>query len=71
MHYFLYTILLSILLLLTMPFLVWKYISTTKYKGTINQRFGFGFPQFFKENKSPIIWLHAVSVGETMAAKGW
>ncbi|MBF0379487.1 MAG: 3-deoxy-D-manno-octulosonic acid transferase [Magnetococcales bacterium] len=51
-----------------MPILLWKYFSTAKYKGTISQRFGFDLPKF--NNSRPRIWLHAVSVGETLGAKG-
>jgi 3-deoxy-D-manno-octulosonic-acid transferase len=70
MHYFLYTILLTTLILAALPFLLWKYFSTAKYKGTIKQRFGFDLPMLDNNNNRPIIWLHAVSVGETLGAKG-
>ncbi|MBF0358412.1 MAG: 3-deoxy-D-manno-octulosonic acid transferase [Magnetococcales bacterium] len=69
MHYFLYSILLTILLISALPFLLWKHVSTPKYRGTIKQRFGFSLPELPNNNKQRI-WIHAVSVGETIAAKG-
>lgn len=38
-----------------------------KYKTSFLRRFGFGFPVIKKEGQGPIIWLHAVSLGETVA----
>ncbi|MBF0193659.1 MAG: 3-deoxy-D-manno-octulosonic acid transferase [Magnetococcales bacterium] len=70
MHYFLYTFLLITLILAALPILLWKYFSTAKYKGTIRQRFGFDLPTLPNKNNSKTIWLHAVSVGETLGAKG-
>jgi 3-deoxy-D-manno-octulosonic-acid transferase len=70
MHYFLYTLLLTTLILAALPILLWKYFSTAKYKGTIKQRFSFNLPILANKNNRPKIWLHAVSVGETLGAKG-
>lgn len=70
MLYFLYTLLLSLLIFFTLPFWVWKYFSTQKYKGTLQQRLGRDLPPLLGESGKPKIWLHAVSVGETIAAQG-
>ncbi|MBF0453448.1 MAG: 3-deoxy-D-manno-octulosonic acid transferase [Magnetococcales bacterium] len=70
MPYLVYSFLLGLLILLTLPFWAWRYFTTLKYKGTVLQRFGWDLPTFFSQNDKPRIWLHAVSVGETLAAKG-
>ena len=65
--YTLYTLLLVILILIALPFWLWRYVKTDKYRGTILQRLGLKAPRFY-----PIrpLWVHAVSVGEVMAARG-
>ncbi|WP_130470981.1 3-deoxy-D-manno-octulosonic acid transferase [Candidatus Magnetaquicoccus inordinatus] len=64
----LYTLFVLILLLLTLPWWVIRSLRTGKYRGTMRQRLGFALP------KPPVgaapIWIHAVSVGEVMAAQG-
>lgn len=45
--------------------LFWRSIKSPAYRERIAQRFGFTFFKFPK----PVIWLHAVSVGETLAAR--
>ncbi|MBF0401426.1 MAG: 3-deoxy-D-manno-octulosonic acid transferase [Magnetococcales bacterium] len=63
----LYTLLLLMLILLTLPLWVWRYLRTPKYRHTVLQRLGFGLPPLPPGQR---IWVHAVSVGEVMAAQG-
>ncbi|MBF0447207.1 MAG: 3-deoxy-D-manno-octulosonic acid transferase [Magnetococcales bacterium] len=70
MIYYIYSFLFASLIVLTGPYWVWKYVSTAKYKGTVRQRFGLALPAFFLTNRKPVIWIHAVSVGETLAVRG-
>ena len=60
---FFYDLVLSVLSLLSFGVL---YFFKKKYKTSLMQRFGFDFPVVDKKNK-PLIWIHAVSVGETRA----
>ena len=70
MHYLLYSLLLALLIAITIPFWLWKYFTTAKYRGTLQQRLGFKLPIALSDHAKPRIWVHAVSVGETLAAKG-
>ncbi|MEG3639708.1 3-deoxy-D-manno-octulosonic acid transferase [Magnetococcus sp. PR-3] len=70
MLYLIYTLLLALLGLLVLPFLLYRYWTTPKYRGTIHQRLGFLDPLLLQQAlKKPVVWLHAVSVGEAMAAR--
>jgi len=60
---FFYDLVLSVLSLPSFGFL---YFFKKKYRTSLMQRFGFDFPEVDKKNK-PLIWIHAVSVGETRA----
>jgi len=65
---FFYTVALFLLLPYVWLHLLWRGRRQPEYLRHIGERFGF----YGKKNKGknkPIIWLHAVSVGETMAAK--
>jgi 3-deoxy-D-manno-octulosonic-acid transferase len=64
----LYTLLLLVLMVITLPWWIFRYLRTPKYRGTIRQRFGLDLPQV-PDGTAPI-WIHAVSVGEVMAAQG-
>ncbi|MBF0295729.1 MAG: 3-deoxy-D-manno-octulosonic acid transferase [Magnetococcales bacterium] len=66
----LYSILLTLVILLTLPYWTWRYLATPKYRGTVRQRLGI-VGQFCNGHarNTPRVWLHAVSVGETMAAR--
>lgn len=66
--YTLYTLLLLILILLTLPIWLWRYFSTPKYRGTLRQRLGLQRPA---RHANRPIWIHAVSVGEVLAAQGF
>ncbi|MBF0611583.1 MAG: 3-deoxy-D-manno-octulosonic acid transferase [Magnetococcales bacterium] len=68
--YFLYTIMLGCFFLFLLPALAWTYFFTPKYRHTLRERFGTLPCSGLANAKTPCIWIHAVSVGEAMAAKG-
>lgn len=67
----LYFVLLTLLILVTLPVWIWRYWTTPKYRGTLLPRLGILPPENTTDCQSlaPRIWLHAVSVGETLAAR--
>lgn len=62
-----YYLILSTLITLTLPLWLWRYVRTAKYRGTVAQRCGYQLPKF---SSAPKIWIHAVSVGEALTARG-
>lgn len=54
-------------LILGLPFLIYKMFTAGKYRRGLGQRLG---RLGFAPDRRPLIWLHAVSVGELQAAKG-
>lgn len=62
----LYTLLFYISVPLILLRLLWRSIKAPQYRHRWSERFGF-FP--VQNNVAPCVWLHAVSVGETIAAK--
>ncbi len=52
--------------LIYIPKLIYDYFIRKKYKQSISRRLGFNFPLITK-GKRRLVWLHAVSVGETKA----
>lgn len=50
-----------------LPKMIYQCIFLRKYRQSLWQRCGYGFPMIEKEDR-PLIWLHAVSVGEIKAA---
>ncbi|MBF0141240.1 MAG: 3-deoxy-D-manno-octulosonic acid transferase [Magnetococcales bacterium] len=63
----LYSLLFFIVIVVTLPLWIWRYFTTPKYRGTVLQRLGWGI---HARAARPRIWIHAVSVGETLAAQG-
>jgi 3-deoxy-D-manno-octulosonic-acid transferase len=65
--YFFYSLFIAIGVLIASPYFLFRAIQTGKYFGTLGERFGNLPPQV---NAIPpgCIWLHAVSVGEAIAA---
>jgi 3-deoxy-D-manno-octulosonic-acid transferase len=60
-----YNILFAFFFFLSAPFYFWKMWRRGNWRAGFGQRFGFYSPQFKASvNGSPLIWLHAVSVGE-------
>jgi 3-deoxy-D-manno-octulosonic-acid transferase len=69
--YFLYNLLSVVVIALTLPVWVWRYYTTPKYKEGLRQRLGHLPDEVIADlREHPCFWLHAVSVGETMAGLG-
>jgi 3-deoxy-D-manno-octulosonic-acid transferase len=68
--YALYSVLLALFLLLTLPYWLVQMMRHGKYRAGLRQRFG-AVPAYLKfDANEEIIWVHAVSVGEVVAASG-
>jgi 3-deoxy-D-manno-octulosonic-acid transferase len=65
--YTLYSLLLVLGAVLTGPYWIYKAVREKKYVRGIGQRLGWGIPSWRLE-QGPV-WIHAVSVGEVLAAK--
>ena len=65
--YAIYSFLLTIAALLSSPYWVIRGIRQRKYFGTVSQRISWRLPP--KPSEERPLWLHAVSVGEVLAAK--
>ncbi|HKF47545.1 MAG TPA: 3-deoxy-D-manno-octulosonic acid transferase [Terracidiphilus sp.] len=65
---FLYNVALILGLVLTAPLWLWRMATTRKYRAGLVERLG-RVPARLKTSQSggPVIWLHAVSVGEVLA----
>lgn len=61
-----YELVLWILAIFALPKLLYDYFFRNKYKQSMTRRLGFNFPVINKGKRS-LIWIHAVSVGETKA----
>ena len=66
--YLLYSFLLSVGAIVLFPYLVYLVTFKPKYRQNLGQRFGF-LPESFQADGRETIWVHAVSVGETLAAQ--
>lgn len=61
-----YEVGLILLALILLPAFLYQFICKKKYRKSILQRFGVGFP-YINKGSRPLIWIHAVSLGETKA----
>jgi 3-deoxy-D-manno-octulosonic-acid transferase len=66
--YLLYDVLLAIGFALSLPFFLWKGRATGKYVRTFRERWN-GPPKALNPEGARSIWIHAVSVGEVLAAR--
>jgi len=66
--YVLYSVLLAIFLLLTLPYWLVQMMRHGKYRAGLRQRFGAVPPHLAARTNKPAIWVHAVSVGEVVAS---
>lgn len=57
--------------LIYFPYLAFRMLFTGKYRSSFLQRFGFSLPETSIPRGERTIWLHAVSVGETLATIGF
>jgi 3-deoxy-D-manno-octulosonic-acid transferase len=63
---FFYNLALLAVLILGLPWWLWQIATTAKYREGIRQRLG-SIPHGLRLAGKPVIWLHAVSVGEVLA----
>lgn len=65
---FVYNVLLLLGLVITAPWWLWRVARTEKYRESLRQRLGH-VPQHLRRlpHSPPVIWIHAVSVGEVLA----
>lgn len=61
-----YDLFLFLIFLAALPKLLFQMVFHKKYRNSLKQRFGVGFPQIEKGDRK-LIWVHAVSMGETKA----
>lgn len=61
-----YELALWILALIMFPKMIYQMIMLKKYRKTFFKRFGYGFPTIDKAGR-PLVWIHAISFGETKA----
>ncbi len=66
--YFLYSLALSFLFLLFVPYFIYQAIRHGKYFNNLKERLGF-VPEKIQDHQRPTIWVHTVSVGEFNAAR--
>ena len=64
----LYSIALSLLFLALLPYFLYQAARHGKYAGSLRERLGF-LPSSVRNDGRPTIWVHAVSVGELIAAR--
>src|SRR5436189_1895110 len=66
--YLLYSLLTLSLFVIVSPYFLYQAIRYKKYVGSLRQRLGY-LPIAFNVDGEPSIWIHAVSVGETLTVK--
>ncbi|MFY9843306.1 MAG: 3-deoxy-D-manno-octulosonic acid transferase [Terriglobales bacterium] len=66
--YVLYSALLVLFLLLTLPYWLLQMLRHGKYRAGLRQRFGAVPPALSGRSNQPAIWVHSVSVGEVVAS---
>jgi 3-deoxy-D-manno-octulosonic-acid transferase len=65
---FIYSILLALAFIALLPYFAYQAAFKRKYLSNLRERLGL-LPAELKSDSRPAIWLHAVSVGETLGAK--
>ena len=67
--YFIYSLLMGFAALLLVPYWLVQSLRTGKYLSNLGQRLGFSFPSLanMPADRPGAIWIHAVSVGETLS----
>jgi 3-deoxy-D-manno-octulosonic-acid transferase len=68
--YWLYSTSLCLGLLASLPYWVWKSLRQGKYRLGLAERLGALPPRLLRNPTTPVIWVHAVSVGELLAVSG-
>lgn len=67
---FLYRCVYTICFISYLPAIAYCSIVHKKYRKSFFRRLGWDFPQIEKKGHGPLIWVHAVSVGDTQAVSG-
>jgi 3-deoxy-D-manno-octulosonic-acid transferase len=67
--YFAYNLLFTLGILLMAPYYAWRYRKTSFLRQSWRERWGL-LPECFQQSRQESIWVHAVSVGETLAIAG-
>jgi 3-deoxy-D-manno-octulosonic-acid transferase len=67
MFSFVYNLSLLLLALLMLPKLLWQWCVHGKYRQNLKARLGISLPSFTPQKGQEVIWIHAVSMGETRA----
>jgi 3-deoxy-D-manno-octulosonic-acid transferase len=68
--YFLYSSLLTLALIVSLPYWIFQMARRGKYRQGLWQRLGKVPPHLAHSSSQPTIWVHAVSVGEVLAVGG-
>jgi len=66
--YLLYTALLAVGFVISLPWFLWKGRATGKYRASFRERMG-RLPVYLNVDRERSLWIHAVSVGEVLAAR--
>jgi 3-deoxy-D-manno-octulosonic-acid transferase len=66
--YAIYSALLLAFFALSLPFYLWKDRGTGRYRASFRERLGW-VPARVADGEGPAVWIHAVSVGEVLAAR--
>ena len=66
--YIAYSLILTVGFVLALPWFLWKGRATGKYLRTFRERMG-RLPVYLNVDGDPSVWIHAVSVGEVLAAR--
>ncbi len=66
--YAIYSALLSLAFVLALPWYLWRDRGTGKYRASFRERLG-RLPAGLAGAGGPVVWIHAVSVGEVLAAR--
>ena len=64
---FLYNCILFFYALCALPKFLWQWCILGKYRESIKQRFGFKLPRVDLAPDQKLLWIHAISMGETRA----
>jgi 3-deoxy-D-manno-octulosonic-acid transferase len=71
LSYFLYSLVLAMGMLLSLPYWLYKMMRHGKYRAGLAARLGRVPPNLIRNTDArPVIWVHAVSVGEVLAVGG-
>jgi 3-deoxy-D-manno-octulosonic-acid transferase len=69
LSYFLYSCVLAVAMLVSLPYWLYHILRHGKYHAGLRERLG-GVPARLRTIQQPVIWIHAVSVGEVLAVSG-